>query len=152
MHPYPHRYTVQAVARTSGSVAVRSGKLPALETNPPPEFDGPEGYWSPEALLVAAVADCYVLSFRAIARASGLQWEGLSVEVEGVLDRADGVTRFVQFVVRPRLAIADAAREPLARTALDKAKRTCLVTNSLRAECLLEPQLAVAAAGLPGSA
>jgi len=149
MQPYPHHYCVQAQGGTSGSVALRSAALPPIETDAPPEFGGPEGFWSPESLLVASVADCYVLSFRAVARASRLEWDSLSVEVEGVLDRVEGVTRFVRFTLRPRLAIAAPQRESLARTVLEKSKRACLVTNSLLAECVLEPRLEVTAPGIP---
>ena len=147
MHPFPHRYHVQAKGGASGSVLVTTPDAPALDTQAPPEFDGPPGYWSPESLLVASVADCYILSFRAVARASKLEWTSLDVEVEGVLDRVEGVTRFIAFTVRPRLEIVSAERETLARTVLDKAKRTCLVTNSLTAACELVPTVHLAAAG-----
>jgi organic hydroperoxide reductase OsmC/OhrA len=144
MHPFPHRYQVQARGSASGSVLVTTPDAPALDTHAPPEFDGPPGYWSPESLLVASVADCYILSFRAVARASKLEWSSLDVDVEGVLDRVEGVSRFVRFTVTPRLSITSPERETLARTVLDKAKRTCLVTNSLNAECDLVPTVTFA--------
>jgi organic hydroperoxide reductase OsmC/OhrA len=146
MHPFPHRYRAQATGSSSGSVRVSSETAPVLESHAPPEFDGPGGYWSPESLLVAAVADCYILSFRAVARASKLEWESLSVDVEGVLDRAEGGARFTRFTLQPQLAILAADREALARTVLDKAKRSCLVTNSLTAECELLPSVTIAEA------
>lgn len=144
MHPYPHHYLVQAQGTAGGVVLVTTKEAPDLETHAPPEFDGPPGYWSPESLLVASVADCYILSFRAVARASKLEWTSLAVDVEGVLDRVEGVTRFVGFTVKPRLEILSAEREPLARTVLDKAKRACLVTNSLTAACELAPTVCIA--------
>ena len=146
MHPFPHRYHVQAKGGASGSVLVTAQDAPALETHAPPEFDGPPGYWSPETLLIASVADCYILSFRTVARASKLEWTSLDVDVEGVLDRVEGVTRFVAFTVKPRLELASEGQETLARSVLDKAKRACLVTNSLSAECDLVPTLDVAQA------
>ena len=141
MHPYPHRYRVQAEGAATGCVRVVGELLPTLETYPPPEFDGPSGYWSPESLLVASIADCYILSFRGVARASKLEWQSLSVQVEGVLDRIDGVTRFARFTLSPRLFICSPDREDLARTVLEKAKRVCLVTNSLTAECKVLPEI-----------
>lgn len=143
MHPYPHHYRVQAEGAPTGSVRVAGEALPPLDTNAPPEFDGPSGYWSPETLLVASIADCYILSFRAVARASKLEWQSLSVDVEGVLDRVEGVARFVGFTVTPRLSICSAEREHLAGTVLEKAKRACLVTNSLIGECKLVPEISV---------
>ena len=75
MHPYPHLYTVQASANPTGDVPVTSAGLPALATAPPAEFDGPGDRWSPETLLVAAVADCLLLSFRGVARANKFAWD-----------------------------------------------------------------------------
>jgi organic hydroperoxide reductase OsmC/OhrA len=139
MHALPHRYRARASGMAAGSVIVSSDGLPALETQAPPEFGGPEGYWSPETLLLASVADCYILSFRAVARVSRLAWLDLAVEVEGVLDRIDGVTRFTQLRIAPRLCIAPTNGEAEALAALQKAKRACLITNSLSAQCELTP-------------
>ena len=74
MHPYPHTYVAKAAGNASGSVVVESPQLPALQTAAPPEFDGPGGMWSPENLLCASLADCFVLTFRAIARNARLEW------------------------------------------------------------------------------
>jgi organic hydroperoxide reductase OsmC/OhrA len=136
-HPLPHRYHARAAGTAAGNVVVGSTGLTAIATQPPPEFGGPGGFWSPETLLLASVADCYVLTFRAVARAAKLEWLALDVEVEGVLDRADGVTRFTQLKVAPRLGIPPAADESIALALLDKAKRGCLITNSLSAQCEL---------------
>jgi organic hydroperoxide reductase OsmC/OhrA len=143
MHPYPHRYRVQAQGKRIGTVRVTAQALPVLETHAPEEFDGPGGYWSPESLLMASIADCFILSFRAVANASKLEWEELSVGVEGVLDRVDGVTRFVSYAVSPRLSISSVDSEQLAGTVLAKAKRACLVSNSLIAQGNLLPRIEV---------
>jgi organic hydroperoxide reductase OsmC/OhrA len=137
--PLPHRYTVRAAGTTSGSVSVLASGLPAIETQPPPEFGGPEGYWSPETLLLASVADCFILSFRAVARASRLEWSEMDVGVQGVLDRVDGVTRFIQVRIAPRLGVPGSTPESTALAVLEKAKRACLVTNSLNSICELAP-------------
>ena len=150
MHALPHQYHVRAEGAATGTVRVTTDAAQPLDTHAPPQFGGPPGYWSPESLLVAAIADCYILSFRAGARASKLEWQTLSVDVEGVLDRVDGVTRFVAFTLAPRLSICAADREQLARTVLEKSKRTCLVTNSLTGECALQAEVTVGeCAGMP---
>lgn len=145
MQPLPHHYAVEAAGEPAGPVQVTAPGVIPLPTQAPPEFDGPEGYWSPESLLVAAVADCYILSFRAVARASKLEWLDLKVRAEGELDRAEGVTRFTRFVVRPQLMLPDASQQALAETVLEKSKRACLVTNSLMASCDLQPAIRIAA-------
>lgn len=145
MHPYPHHYSVQASGGAEGTVALGSAGLPALESTSPPEFDGPPGYWSPETLLLAAAADCYLLSFRAVARASKLAWTDLKVDVQGVLDRVEGVTRFTELRFVPTLRIPAADQQHLAGNVLEKAKKVCLITNSLNARSELKPTVVVGA-------
>lgn len=145
MQSFPHHYSAAADGAAEGTVRVTAGDRIGLDTAPPPEFGGPEGEWSPEHLLVASVADCFVLSFRAVARASRLEWAGLRCDVEAVLDRDDErVTRFVAFSVRPRLTLAADEDRERAEKCLDKAKRHCLITNSLNARVDLEPEIVVA--------
>ena len=60
--------------------------VPAPASAPPIEFDGPGDQWSPEPLPVASVVDRFVLTFRAIARASQLAWTRLPCHGTGELD------------------------------------------------------------------
>ncbi len=75
---FPMRYNVSANGGPAGGVAVNATGLPQIV-----EFDGPEGTWSPETLLCASVADCFILTFRALAKASKLEWTGLECRVRG---------------------------------------------------------------------
>lgn len=145
MHPFPHRYRAQARAASTGRVMVDADGLPEIETNAPPEFGGPPGHWSPETLLVAAIADCFILSFRASARSSRLAWLSLAVDVEGVLEKADGSALFTRFTISPRLTVAPGTSETLAEGVLQHAKRLCLITNSLSGECELATTVHVVA-------
>ncbi|MEE4298543.1 MAG: OsmC family protein [Pseudomonadales bacterium] len=144
MQDLPHHYAVNAHARSEGDVTLGAAGVPPLASCPPPEFGGPEGYWSPESLLTAAVADCFVLSFRAIARASKLDWQTLDCDVTGVLDRVEGRLRFTGFSITARLAITDAAAEAKAAKLLDKAEANCLVSASLSAPVALRSEIRIA--------
>lgn len=89
-------------------------------------------------MLVAAVADCYVLSFRAVAEASGLVWDSVACECEGTLDRVDRVNRFTAITNRVRLTVPVGTSEDKARKVAEKAEQVCLISNSLTAERHLE--------------
>jgi organic hydroperoxide reductase OsmC/OhrA len=138
MHPFPHRYDVAARATPEDDVAVESTGLPTLRSAPPLEFGGPGDRWSPETLLVAAVADCFILTFRAIASFSRLSWVSLTCEVSGTVDRVDRVTQFTGFDVRARLRLSAGADLEQAHRLLIKAEQTCLVTQSLKAAAHLD--------------
>jgi organic hydroperoxide reductase OsmC/OhrA len=138
MHPYPHIYTVQASSAPEGDVPVSSAGLPELTTAPPAEFDGPGDRWSPETLLCAAVADCFLLSFRGVARAQKMPWTSLKCEVQGTLDRVEGKTRFTQILVKAALVVPEGTDHEKALKAVERAEHVCLISNSLVAERRLE--------------
>lgn len=141
MHSFPHHYRISATAGPEGDVALSGDGLDAIASAPPVEFGGPGDRWSPETLLVASVADCFMLSFRAIARASKFSWVSLDCSVEGKLDRVEGETRFTEFLVRASLEVSPGANEERAHRLLEKAEKTCLITNSLSSTVRLDAQV-----------
>ena len=143
MQELPHHYVVTAAAEQGQDVQLASPGLEPIVSAGPAEFGGPGDLWSPETLLVAAVADCYVLSFRAIARAARLDWLNLTCTVEAKLDRVEGKTRFTEIVEKVALEIPDADQAEKARRLLDKAERSCLITNSMTAEVHLEAEVRI---------
>jgi organic hydroperoxide reductase OsmC/OhrA len=132
MHAYPHSYFAAASASPSGPVPLSSPGAPDLTTTAPPQFGGPEGYWSPETLLTAAVANCFVLTFRVLGRAARLEWLRLECSVEAVLEKVEGVTQFSRFETLATLTIAPGTDPAKANQLLERAERNCLVANSLR--------------------
>jgi organic hydroperoxide reductase OsmC/OhrA len=134
MHPFPHRYVVNATVRPVGDVPLSAEGVRIIESAPPKEFDGPGNQWSPEGLLTAAVADCFMLSFRAIASASKFPWVSLESRTEGTLDRIDGKMRFTRFDTHAKLHVAAGTDVERAKKLLEKAEVTCLVANSLSSE------------------
>ncbi|MEE4216893.1 MAG: OsmC family protein [Xanthomonadales bacterium] len=131
MQDYPHHYIVSADAACEGIIDVSSPGLETLPSLAPAEFGGPGDLWSPETFLVAAVADCFILTFRAIARASKFEWNSLSCEVDGVLDRVDKVTQFTDYHIKVVLHVPAGSNEKKAERLLHKSEQVCLVTNSL---------------------
>jgi len=146
MQAFPHHYAVSAGAALGDDVTLASDRLPSLPSAPPAEFGGPGDRWSPETLLVAAVADCFVLTFRAIAGVSKLPWISLTCEVTGTVDRIERVTQFTEFQVRAHLLVPPGTNEDLAHRSLVRAEQTCLVTNSLKAAPHLDARVEVAQA------
>jgi len=135
---YPHHYAVSASALREGSVALESPGLPQLSTAPPAQFGGPGDHWSPETLCVGAVANCFILTFRSVARAARLPWLSLRAEVTGTLDRVERMTQFTHFLLRASLQVPAGVSHDAARAALERADQVCLIRNSLKGTCHLE--------------
>jgi organic hydroperoxide reductase OsmC/OhrA len=137
----PHHYVVAASADAESNVRIESKGLDSLESAGPAEFGGPGDLWSPETLLVAAVADCFILTFRAIARASRMEWLSLHCDVVGDLDKIERKSQFVGFQLRVRLEVPEGVREDKARRLLEMAEKGCLITNSMKAPSHLETEV-----------
>ncbi len=143
MQSFPHLYAVSARAAVEGEVRLESPGLPGLASAAPAEFGGPGDRWSPETLLIGAVADCFVLSLRAVAQASALPFRSVTCDAEGTLDRVERVTRFTEVRLRVELELPAGADAAKAERVLDKAKSACLVSNSLACPVQLEKHVRI---------
>ena len=143
MQSFPHCYRTRAAGQPAGEVRLEAAGLPAIAVAPPAEFEGPGDRWSPETLMSGAIASCFILTFRAIARASRLEWTDVVCEVEAKLDRVEGETRFTEFLIRAELEVPPGVEPERAERLLEKSERNCLITSSLRATVRFEANVRV---------
>ena len=141
MKPLPHRYDVRLTGGPAGYATLSASGLPDLRSAPPLDYDGPGDAWSPEHLLLAAVEACFLFTLRAVARASKVEFLSLDLSSEGTVDRVDGVTRFTEIVLRPRLSLGPGGDRDRALWVLERSKKACLVTASLSTPVRLEPDV-----------
>lgn len=144
MKPLPHHYDVRLTGSPTGYAALSAPGVPELRSAPPSDYDGPGDAWSPEHLLLAAVETCFLFTLRAVARASKIEFLTLDLASEGTVDRQEGVTRFTEIVLRPRLTVPPGTDRNRALSILEKSERACLVSASLSTPIRLEPELVVA--------
>jgi peroxiredoxin-like protein len=120
-----------------GSVAGEEiGK--AIEFSAPPEFHGESGFWTPEHFLLAAVASCFIATFRAMAGLSKFDPLALDMTVEGKLEKSQGGYEFTHMVLRPVLTVRDDSERVLAQRLMEKAEHGCLIARSLKSEVTME--------------
>ena len=141
MQGLPHTYSATATSTASSVVSATIEGQPELSIAPPAGFGGPGDIHSPEDLQVAAVASCFILSFKAIATASRLEWDGISVSVDGTLEQVERAVQFTAFSTRVTLNLAADSNREKAEKLLEKAEQTCFITNSLKAGNTLEISL-----------
>lgn len=141
MQGLPHDYAADAHATAEAYVSTRCPGQPELTVAPPANFGGPGDIHSPEDLQVAAIASCFILSFRAIAAASKLTWRTLDVQASGTLDQQERAVQFTAFALTVTLVLDNADNADKAQRLLDKAKQSCFITNSLKAETSLKTSI-----------
>lgn len=138
MKDFPHAYAVKSKGDHTGVLITRADNLPNIEVAPPSQFGGPGDVWSPEDLLMASIANCLILSFRAIARASRLEWLSIECDTEGELDKIERKVQFVTVLSKVKLVIPITESKEKAEKLLNKAEEACLISNSMSCMSCIE--------------
>jgi peroxiredoxin-like protein len=139
-----HPYRVVAWWSSGRTGLAKSDSAPnAIHFTAPPQFGGLEGRWTPEDLLLGAIAGCYTTTFRALAEYSKFDYTDLEVEVRGTICKANSGYEFGEITICPKLTLSDAAEEQRARRLLEKAKGLCLVSRALSVKQGFEAQVQV---------
>lgn len=139
-----HPYRVAAWWTSGRTGLAKSDSAPnAIHFTAPTEFGGLEGRWTPEELLLAAVAGCYTTTLRVIAGNAQFNFIDLQVEASGTVRKSESGYNFSEIVVRPNLKIASAEERERALDLLQRAEKLCLVSRAIGTTLKFEPQLEI---------
>lgn len=139
-----HSYRVSAWWTSGKTGLAKCDSAPnAIHFTAPPQFGGFEGRWTPEDLLLTAIASCYTSTFRVLADYSKLEYADLEVDVAGTVKKVDSGYCFTEVVTRPSLTIAREKDRGSALRVLEKTQKMCLVARILSVKHLFEPRVEV---------
>jgi peroxiredoxin-like protein len=142
-----HRFRVVAWWASGRTGIAKSSSAPnAIHFTSPPAFGGLEGRWTPEDLLLCAIASCYTTTFRALAENSKFEYTDLQVEVEGSIGKAETGYSFGEILIRANLIVPQDEDDARAVKLLHKAKGVCLVSRALSVPQRFEPHVQVGGA------
>jgi organic hydroperoxide reductase OsmC/OhrA len=109
-----------------------------------PEFGGLEGRWTPEQLLLCALAGCFTTTFQDVAQGAKFEYTDLEVEVEGSVHHNTLGCNFCEITIRPRLTVHSEEEFEAALGLLRKTKAVCLVSRAITVPQTLEPRVEAA--------
>lgn len=139
-----HTYRVAAWWTSGRTGLAKSDSAPnAIHFTAPTEFGGLEGRWTPEELLLAAMAGCFTTTLRTIAGSAQFNFTDLQVEASGAIRKGDSGYSFTEIVLRPILKIGSTEERDRALDLLTRAEKLCLVSRAIGAPVRFEPQLEV---------
>ncbi|MBL8039702.1 MAG: OsmC family protein [Nitrospira sp.] len=134
---YLYQTSVKWTEQRKGMISC-AGK-PDVEVATPPEFKGHENIWSPEDLFVASANVCLMTTFLAVAERAGLAFSSYESTAEGRLELVEGKFQFTAITIRPSITLKLGGDAAKAKELIEKAERNCLISNSMKAEMILEP-------------
>ncbi len=133
---YPMSFPVSAETR-AGIAANWETRAPSMDSaipmSIPPEFAGPGGGYSPEDLYAAALANCFVATFKVFAEKSKISFEALQVNAVLTVDRNESGAPWMK-AVHLEVALSGASDSERARHLLEKTSQSCMILNSVKTE------------------
>jgi len=142
---YAYHASAQFHRQDRSFVELEHGAPRIVHFSAPPEFGGEPGVWTPEHFFLAAVSSCFIATFQAIARNSKLEFQGIEVSVDGIVEKDGGSLRFTKITLQPVLILYRDEDRELGLRLLEKSERLCLVTRSLSSTIVLERKVLVEA-------
>ena len=115
-----------------------------LEGSADPTFHGNAERWNPEELLVAALAQCHMLSYLHMAVRAGVVVTAYEDAATGAMRQSGLGGAFEEVVLRPRVTVADPSMVEAARAAHAEARKVCFIANSVNFPVHHEPEILVA--------
>jgi len=107
----------------------------------PPEFNGEEGYWSPEELLLSAVDSCIMTTFLHYAERKKIEFRTYESETEGVLERIDDQFMFSNIKVKPTISVMSEDQIDKVKELMTIAENNCFISNSIKSKIEVMPKI-----------
>lgn len=126
-------------------LVVRAAGGRELEASADPTFHGDADRWNPEEMLVAALAQCHMLSYLHMAVRERVVVTAYTDDAQGVMQQQGLGGHFTEVVLHPVVTVADASMVDRARVAHVDAAANCFIANSVNFPVRHEPTILVAA-------
>jgi len=117
--------------------------IPPIDVSAARAFHGDADRWNPEQLLLAALAQCHLLSYLYVCAREGVSVESYTDRVVGHLELRGETGSFVEARLRPEVVIG-AGELALAESLHAEAHRLCFIANSVAFPVRIEPTVRAA--------
>jgi organic hydroperoxide reductase OsmC/OhrA len=103
------------------------------------------GRWTPEQLLLCALAGSFTTTFAGIAPGLKFDYEDLEVEIEGSVRRSRTAgCNFSEILIRPRLTVNSEEQRDAGLNLLWRTKSVCMISRAITVPHKLEPTIETA--------
>ena len=124
---------------------VTTAGRPDLLGSSDPTFHGDRERWNPEQLLLAALAQCHMLSYLHVCVNEGVVvTDYVDTATGSMTTDPDGSGRFTDALLHPRVTVADPSMVEAATRAHHRAHELCFIANSVSFPVRHDPEVVVA--------
>src|SRR6186713_1138493 len=140
----PIIFTTELYWSGDKSGILSSSSLKSFAVSTSPEFGGPEGEWSAEQLFLSSITSCFMSTYLGFVNKMKFENTGFECTATGQVEMVDGKYKFTYIHIYPKAFVGNEVDVEKARIAMEKTKKYCLISNSVNAEIVQHPEVAVA--------
>jgi len=140
----PIIFTTELYWSGDKSGILSSSSLKSFAVSTSPEFGGPEGEWSAEQLFLSSITSCFMSTYLGFVNKMKFENTGFECTATGQVEMVDGKYKFTYIHIYPKAFVGNEVDVERARVAMEKAKKYCLISNSVNAEIVQHPEVAIA--------
>jgi organic hydroperoxide reductase OsmC/OhrA len=136
MIKFPMQFKVEAESASGIATnwGARENHLPPIPSAIPPEFMGPGGGYSPEALFGIAVLNCLIATYKVYCEKSKVHFANIKGEAALTIDKELSATSFYVSKIDITLHVTGSSDVEKAEKLLDAAIKDCAISNSINSE------------------
>lgn len=138
------RYSNSIKLTEKGEGTIESMDKPSIKLSTPVEFGGKAGIWTPEELLVASVNSCLMTTFSYYAAKKDFKFISYESQAEGIIELFEMKYSFSRITIKPKIKVSSKGDIETAENLLKISENNCFITNSIKAEIILEPEIKLA--------
>lgn len=126
------QYETTVVWKTGKEGRLHAGGNPEIRVATPPDSGGPRNNWSPEQLLISAVAGCLMTSALYYLEKAGVDLDSYMSNATGTMDKTPEGLAFTRIHVDISITVADDSHVEKARKATARAEISCPISKALQ--------------------
>ena len=129
-------------SETDSGLARAGNRMPLLFGSPP-EFGGTDLTWSPEHLLAASIASCYITTFMSFAKRMKVTVTDFNISCNSEFEKRRNGFEATRFILHPIVELHGNPEQQILDNLFEKTKKYCFISNSVKGEIIVEPKILI---------
>lgn len=141
--PVQYKYKTNLFWSSEKKGIIQSNGKPEIKVACPPEFGGHPNIWSPEDFFLGSVEICTMTTFLWFTNKEQLNFKYYKSEATGTVELIDRVFQFSTIKLIVKVGVFSEEDRIRVEKILKKVERACLITNSIKTNVCIEPEIIV---------
>jgi len=135
------KFSTEVKWKTERKMEFKTNNGIDLTAGPPPEFNGYKNVLTAEESFVGSINICWVSTLLVMKDKMGVEVRSVECKTIGTVERSEKAYKFTKIDLYPKIEVAKNVTEEKLDRLLDLSHRYCLVTQSVKSEVTIHPEI-----------